>query len=96
MPWKVYGMKYQDYPEYAARITSHYAGDMLIIEELGELGEDEVKRIKEALGIEESRKAFELSLRELMELPLERMPGLLKVTKGLKEGSKIYIRFMPQ
>ncbi|NPA48150.1 MAG: hypothetical protein GXO14_05860 [Thermococci archaeon] len=95
MPWKVYGLKYQDYPEYAARITSHYAGDMLIIEELGELSEEEVARIKERLGIEPERRTFELTVRDLTELPLRDMPNLLKLAKSIKGDSKIHVRFVP-
>lgn len=35
--WQVFKGKYQGFPEYTTRITGHYAGDMLLLEEVGVL-----------------------------------------------------------
>ncbi|WP_048147042.1 hypothetical protein [Pyrococcus abyssi] len=71
--WVLLKLRYYDYPEYTARITSHYAGDILVIEEVGELSEETVRIIRETLGIDGND--FELTSEDLLLIPLEKLPG---------------------
>ncbi|WP_297416676.1 hypothetical protein [Thermococcus sp.] len=101
MPWKLYRFKFEDYPEYSARITGHFAGDMLIIEEEGELSEDAVKLLKESLGVDENTRKFDIEPRDVMKLPLERLPEedrktILKALEKLDSESKLHIEYRYQ
>ena len=101
MPWKLYRFKYEDYPEYSARITGHYAGDLLIIEEEGELSEESVRLIKEALGIDENVRAFDIGARDVLRLPIEKLPEkdrkvLLEAAEKLDSESKLHIEYRYQ
>jgi len=98
VPWKLYRFKYEDYPEYSARITGHYAGDMLIIEEEGELSEEAVKLIKETLGIDENVRAFNIEVRDVLRLPIKELPEkdrkvLLEAAEKLDSESKLHIEY---
>ncbi len=93
MPWKVYTMSYRDYPEYAARITSHYAGDMVVVKELGEISEEEVRKIMKALGINPEQRRFEMTLRDVASLPLEGLNEMLRMTRNVRGDEKIYIKY---
>ena len=101
MPWKVYRFRYEDYPEYSARITGHYAGDLLIIEEEGELSEEAVKLIKEALGIDEGTRAFDIDVRDVLRLPIKELPEddrkvILQAAEKLDSESKLHIEYRYQ
>ncbi|WP_048810988.1 hypothetical protein [Thermococcus gammatolerans] len=101
MPWKLYRFKYEDYPEYSARITGHYAGDLLIIEEEGELSEEAVKLIKSALGIDENTRAFDIEVRDVLRLPIKELPEkdrkvLLEAAEKLDSESKLHIEYRYQ
>ena len=101
MPWKLYLFKYEDYPEYSARITGHFAGDMLIIEEKGELSEEAVKLLKMALGIDEDARKFEIEPQDIMKLPLEELPKedrqiLLTAAERLDSESKLHVEYRYQ
>lgn len=101
MPWKLYIFKYEDYPEYSARITGHYAGDMLIIEEEGELSEEAVGIIKEALGIDEDERYFNISPSEVLKIPMEKLPEgdrklLLLSAEKLDTRSKLHVEYRYQ
>ncbi len=101
MPWKLYIFKYEDYPEYSARITGHYAGDMLIIEEEGELSEEAVRIIKEALGIDENARHFNILPSEVLKIPMEKLPEedrrlLLSSAEKLDSESKLHIEYRYQ
>jgi len=37
--WTVYKAKYYGFPDYTGRITGHYVGDMISMEEIGNLSE---------------------------------------------------------
>ena len=98
MPWKLYRLKYEDYPEYSARITGHYAGDLLIIEEVGELSEESVRLIKSALGIDENARAFDIEVKDVLKLPIEKLPEedrklLLKAAEKLDSESKLHTEY---
>jgi len=98
VPWKLYRFKYEDYPEYSARITGHYAGDLLIIEEEGELSEEAVKLIKQALGIDENERAFDVSVRDVLRLPMKELPErdrkvLIQASEKLDSESKLHIEY---
>ncbi|WP_082781421.1 hypothetical protein [Thermococcus peptonophilus] len=101
MPWKLYRFKYEDYPEYSARITGHYAGDLLIIEEEGELSEEAVRLIKEALGINENARKFDIEVRDIMKIPVEDLPDkdrktLLEAASKLDSESKLHVEYRYQ
>ncbi|WP_240921664.1 hypothetical protein [Thermococcus sp. 21S9] len=101
MPWKLYRFKYEDYPEYSARITGHYAGDLLIIEEEGELSEEAVRLIKSALGIDENVRAFDIEVRDVLRLPIKELPEkdrkvLLEASEKLDSESKLHIEYRYQ
>jgi len=101
VPWKVYRFRYEDYPEYSARITGHYAGDLLIIEEEGELSEEAVKLIKEALGIDEGARAFDIDVRDVLRLPMKELPEgdrkvILQAAEKLDSESKLHIEYRYQ
>ena len=101
MPWKLYRFKFEDYPEDSARITGHFAGDLLIIEEEGELSEEAVKVLKESLGIEEGARKFDIEPEDLMKLPLEKLPKedretLLAAMEKLDSESKLHIEYRYQ
>jgi len=101
VPWKLYRFKYEDYPEYSARITGHYAGDLLVIEEEGELSEEAVRIIKEALGLSEEARAFEISVGDLMKIPVEQLPegdrkALLKAAEKLDSESRLHVEYRYQ
>jgi RNA binding exosome subunit len=101
LPWKLYRFRYEDYPEYSARITGHYAGDMLIIEEEGELSEEAVKLLKTALGIEEDSRKFDIEPKDLMKLPIEKLPTedrktLLAAMEKLDSESKLHVEYRYQ
>ncbi len=101
MPWKLYRFKYEDYPEYSARITGHYAGDLLIIEEEGELSEEAVRVIKEALGVADDARRFDITPRDIMKLPIERLPEedrkvLLDAAGKLDSESKLHVEYRYQ
>ena len=101
MPWKLYRFKYEDYPEYSARITGHYAGDLLIIEENGELSEEAVKLIKEALGIDENARAFDVEVKDVLRLPIKKLPEtdrklFLASAEKLDSESKLHIEYRYQ
>jgi len=98
VPWKLYRFKYEDYPEYSARITGHYGGDLLIIEEEGELAEESVKAIREALGVGADARAFDIEVGDVMKLPLDRLPEedrkiLLGAAEKLDSGSKLHLEY---
>ncbi|WP_456366520.1 hypothetical protein [Thermococcus sp.] len=101
MPWKLYIFKYEDYPEYSARITGHYAGDMLIIEEEGELSEEAVKLIKEALGVEDETRHFSILPSQVLKIPIEELPEndrktLLSAAEKLDAESKLHVEYRYQ
>ena len=101
MPWKLYVFKYEGYPEYSARITGHYAGDMLIIEEEGELSEDAVKLIKEALGVGEEARHFNIPPSKVLGIPIEKLPEedretLLSAAEKLDAESKLHVEYRYQ
>ena len=101
MPWKLYRFRFEDYPEYSARITGHFAGDMIIIEEEGELSEEAVKLLKKALGIEENEGKFDIEPQDIMKLPLEELPGvdrqtLITAAEKLDFESKLHIEYRYQ
>ena len=101
MSWKLYVFKYEDYPEYSARITGHYAGDMLIIEEEGELSEEAVKLIKEALRIDGEVRHFNIPPSEVLKIPIEKLPDedrktLLAAAEKLDAESKLHVEYRYQ
>jgi len=101
LPWKLYIFKYEDYPEYSARITGHYAGDMLIIEEEGELSEEAVEIIKEALGIDENERYFNIPPSEVLKIPVEKLPEddrrvILQAAEKLDAESKLHVEYRYQ
>ena len=101
MPWRIYVFKYQDYPEYSARITGHYGGDMLLIEEEGELTEKTVSIIKDVLGIGEDVKYFNIEIKDLIKVLTKELPPadkevLLSSAKKLDAESKIHIEYRYQ
>ncbi|NJF25793.1 hypothetical protein E3E29_09125 [Thermococcus sp. Bubb.Bath] len=101
MLWKLYRFRYEDYPEYSARITGHYGGDMLIIEEEGELGEEAVKLIKDALGIDENARKFDIEVKDIMKIPMEDLPEedrktLLEAASKLDSESKLHVEYRYQ
>ncbi len=103
MPWKLYRFKYEDYPEYSARITGHYAGDLLLIEEEGELSDEAVRLIKGALGTSDETMKLEITPRDVVKLPLEELPErdrktLLDAAGRLDAESKLHLeyRYRPQ
>ncbi len=101
MPWKLYRLKFEDYPEYSARITGHFAGDMLIIEEEGELSEEAVNFLKEALGVESDTRKFDIEPKDIMKLPLDKLPKedrqtLLATAEKLDSESKLHIEYRYQ
>ncbi|WP_232460865.1 hypothetical protein [Thermococcus gorgonarius] len=101
MPWKLYIFKYEDYPEYSARITGHYAGDMLIIEEEGELSEEAVKLIKETLGIGDDARYFNILPSQVLKIPIEKLPEkdrktLLSAAEKLDSESKLHVEYRYQ
>ncbi|WP_461864952.1 hypothetical protein [Thermococcus sp.] len=101
MPWKLYRFKYEDYPEYSARITGHYAGDLLIIEEEGELSERTVELIKENFGIQKNARTFNIEPKDMMKLPIEKLPEedreiLIKAMEKLDASSKLHVEYRYQ
>ncbi|WP_456368416.1 hypothetical protein [Thermococcus sp.] len=101
MPWKLYRFRFEDYPEYSARITGHFAGDMLIIEEEGELSEEAVRLLKKALGVDEDARKFDIEPQNIMKLPLEELPKedrktLLAAMEKLDSESKLHIEYRYQ
>jgi len=101
VPWKLYRFKYEDYPEYSARITGHYAGDLLVIEEEGELSEEAVRIIKEALGLDEDTRAFDISVGDILNLPMKKLPkedqtALLKAAEKLDSDSRLHVEYRYQ
>ncbi|NJD99685.1 hypothetical protein E3E26_07810 [Thermococcus sp. LS1] len=98
MPWKLYRFKYKDYPEYSARITSHYAGDVLIIEEEGKISEEAVRIIKESFRLSEGVKGFDIEVKDIMKLPIGDLPEadreiLLQAAEKLDSESKLHIEY---
>ncbi len=98
MPWKLYRFKYEDYPEYSARITGHYGGDLLVIEEEGEISEEAVRIIKEALGLNEDVRAFDISVGDVLNLPMKRLPKedraiLLRAAEKLDSDSRLHVEY---
>ena len=98
MPWKLYRFRYEDYPEYSARITGHYAGDMLLIEEEGELSEVAVKLIRESLGLDDNVREFNILPSEVLKLPIEKLPEgdrklLLSSAEKLDSESKLHVEY---
>lgn len=98
MPWKLYRLKYVDYPEYSARITGHYAGDLLLIEEEGELSEEAVKVIKSTLGVADDAREFEITPRDIMKLPIGKLPEgdrnlLLEAVGKLDAESRLHVEY---
>ena len=101
MPWKLYRFKYEDYPEYSARITGHYAGDLLIIEEEGELSERTVELIKENFGIQKNARTFNIEPKDMMKLPIEKLPEedreiIIKAMEKLDGSSKLHVEYRYQ
>ncbi|WP_297071402.1 hypothetical protein [Thermococcus sp.] len=99
MPWKLYRFKYEDYPEYSARITGHYAADLLLIEEEGELDEEAVRLIKDSLGVPEDARKFEITPRDVVKLPLEELPDndrktLLDAAGKLNAEGKLHLEYL--
>jgi len=98
VPWKLYRFKYEDYPEYSARITGHYGGDLLLIEEEGELSDEAVRLIKDSLGVVDDARKFEITPRDVMKLPLEKLPegdrrALLEAAGKLDAESKLHLEY---
>ncbi len=98
-PWKLYIFKYENYPEYSARITGHYAGDMLLIEEKGELSETTVNIIKDTLGINKNVRDLNLEIKDVMKLPFKNLPSddrelLLNTAGKLDSDSKLHIEYI--
>jgi len=98
VPWKLYRFKYEDYPEYSARITGHYAGDLLIIEEEGELSDDAVRIMKRTLGIDENVRAFDLMVEDILRLSMKELPEndrkvILQASEKLDGESKLHVEY---
>lgn len=95
----IYRGKYYDFPEYSARITGHYAGDMLVLEEIGAVSESCGKKIAEEvnliphtlyeLGIELIKKLLESndcsSDRDILEKALKSAMKSYKILIQLKQ-----------
>ena len=97
--WQVFKGKYQGYPEYTTRITGHYAGDMLLLEEVGELSPSCAEKLFSNI------KVIPNTLYELNKDAVEKALGIEECTRDkdlleealkiISSGSSILIRMKP-
>ena len=81
-------------PPYVSRGLAHFAGDMAVLEEIGEISEEAVEIIKRALGAKGDE--IDLTVGDLVMIPVEELPArdgelILNVAKNLEGDSKLKI-----
>ncbi len=91
--WHLLKLMYRN-PPYVSQSLGHFAGDMAILEEIGELSEEAVGIIKESLATEKSE--IDLTFPDLSLIPIDRLPEkdkelLLNSAKELEGDAKLKI-----
>ena len=91
--WRLLKLMYRN-PPYVSQSLGHFAGDMAILEEIGELSEEAVGIIKESLGTEKSE--IDLTFPDLSLIAIDRLPEndkelLLNSAKELEGDAKLKI-----
>ncbi len=91
--WRLLKLTYSN-PPYVSQSLGHFAGDMAILEEIGDLSEEAVKVIRESLGTEKSE--IDLAFPDLSLIAIDRLPEkdkdlLLNSAKELEGDAKLKI-----